>query len=67
MFFAFIFTKCVVNLHAAEEPWTEQLSRQFDEIKMRLDNLDKQQKEIQAKDDKILEELERVRVWSRRR
>lgn len=56
-----------VDLFAVEEPWTDQLNRQFDEIKTRLDTLQAQQEEIQEKNDKILEELDRVRVWSRRR
>ena len=43
------------------------LQAQIEELKTHLENIEKQQKDIQDKDDKILEELDRVRVWSRRR
>lgn len=43
------------------------VQNQLDEIKSRLANLEKGQQEISAKDDKILEELDRLRIWVRRR
>lgn len=53
-------------LQAAEEPWTEQFMREFRQIKKQIENLEKQQAEILEKEDKILEEIARVRIWSRR-
>lgn len=53
-------------LQAAEEPWTEQFMREFREIKKQIENLEKQQAEILKKEDRILEEIARVRIWARR-
>ncbi|HNX69574.1 MAG TPA: hypothetical protein PLL75_06400 [Candidatus Omnitrophota bacterium] len=55
-----------VNAFAAEEAPAGP-SRELTEIKGRLENIEKQQQELSAKDDKILEELDRLRVWVRRK
>jgi hypothetical protein len=52
---------------AEEEPWTDRFLREFDGVKTRLAALEEQQKEILAKEDKILEELDRIRIWTRRK
>jgi hypothetical protein len=59
---------CVFPALAAEEkPSSEQLKSDLGEIKARLTTIEQQQKEILAKEDKIFEELERVRVWVHKR
>ena len=50
-----------------EKPWTEQLKGDLTDIKARLATLEERQKEIIDKEDKILEELERVRIWVHRK
>ena len=53
---------------AAEEmPWTEQLKGDLADIKTRLATLEERQNEIIAKENKILEELDRVRIWVHRK
>ena len=52
---------------AEAKPRTDQFSSDFEEIKTRLAALDAQQKEILAKEDKILAELDRVRIWVHRK
>lgn len=51
---------------AAEGGASEQSQSQLEDIKARLENIEKLQQELAAKDQKILEELERLRVWVRR-
>ncbi|MBU9889204.1 MAG: hypothetical protein KTQ49_04990 [Candidatus Omnitrophica bacterium] len=51
----------------AEGAPNEALQRQLDDIKTQLENLEKGQQEIAAKDDKILQELDRLRIWVHRR
>ena len=52
---------------AEEKPWTEQLKNDLSDIKTRLATLEERQKEIISKEDKILEELDRVRMWVHKR
>jgi hypothetical protein len=53
---------------AAEEKFSpEQWKSELGEIKTRLANLEAGQKEILAKEDKILAEVERVRKWVHKR
>ena len=52
---------------ASEDGRADAIQVQFDEIKTRLENVEKQQQEIAAKDDKILEELDRLRIWVHRK
>lgn len=52
---------------AEEKPRAGQLSSEFEGIRSRLAALDQQQKEILAKEDKILEELDRIRIWVHRK
>jgi len=49
----------------AEESWTDQMKRQFDDIKMRLDLLEQQNKNILDQKDKTLKGLEQVRIQMR--
>ena len=56
------------QLFAADEsPWTQQLKNDLSDIKTRLTTLEERQKEIIAKEDKILEEVDRVRIWVHKR
>ncbi len=53
---------------AAEETFsTEQLKSELTDIKTHLETLEERQKEIIAKEDKILEEVDRVRIWVHKR
>lgn len=52
---------------AEEKPWTEQFLSQFEEIKARLANIEKQQQDIAAKEAVILEKLDQLRVWVHRK
>ena len=52
---------------AEEKPWTDQFLSEFDELKTRLANVEKQQQEIVAKDNEILEKLDQLRIWVRRK
>jgi hypothetical protein len=52
---------------AEENPGTEQLKGELSEIKTRLTAIEERQKEIIAKEDKILEEVDRVRIWVHKR
>jgi len=52
---------------ADEQAGAEQMRSDISDIKTRLAALDQQQKEILAKEDKILEELDRVRIWVHKR
>jgi hypothetical protein len=54
-------------LAAEEKSLTEQMKGDLSEIKTRLSSLEERQKEIIAKEDKILEELNRVRIWVHRK
>lgn len=38
----------------------------LEEIRLKLENIERLQQELAAKDEKILEELDRLRVWVRR-
>lgn len=51
---------------AGEESGTS-LAGDLSMIKARLETLEGQQKEILAKEDKILEELDRIRIWVHRK
>lgn len=56
------------HAYAVEEnSWTEQQKADLNDIKTRLATLAEQQKEILAKEDRILEELDRVRIWVHRK
>jgi hypothetical protein len=46
---------------------TGQLRNDLKEIKARLATLEERQNEIIAKEDKILEEVDRVRIWVHRK
>ena len=52
---------------AEEKSGTEQWKSDLSDIKTRLAALDAQQKEILSKEDKILAELDRVRIWVHKR
>ena len=52
---------------ADEEPGTDQVKSDLGDIKTRLATLEDGQKEIIAKEEKILEELDRIRIWVHRK
>gem|GEM_PF-3227895 len=52
---------------AEENLGFEQLKTDLEGIKARLATIEEQQKEILAKEDKILTELDRVRIWVHKR
>ena len=69
---AFLFVLLVLTASATasgfaaeEKPWTEQFLSEFSGIKTRLADVEKAQQDILAQKDKILEELDRLRVWVR--
>ncbi len=53
--------------NAADSAANDPLQGQFGEIKTRLEAVEKSQQELSAKDDKIIEELDRLRVWVHRK
>ena len=53
--------------HAEETPGIEQLQSQLEDVKTRLTNIEKQQQDIAAKDDQILEKLDQLRIWVHRK
>ena len=65
----FLFLICFAGgAWAAEDvSWTDRFSNELKEIREKLDNVEKQQREILSKEDKILEELNRVRIWVHKR
>lgn len=52
---------------AAEDAPDSRFQPQLEEIKTRLGHIESLQQESAAKDEKILEELDRLRVWVRRK
>jgi len=52
---------------AKDEAANERISRQLEEIRSRLDVVEKNQQTILEKEDKILEEVNRVRIWVHRK
>ena len=50
-----------------EKPLAEQWKGDLSDINSRLTTLEEQQKEIIAKEDSILEELDRIRIWVHRK
>lgn len=54
-------------LAASENSGTGQTKSDLANINTRLAALEEQQKEILSKEDKILEELDRVRIWVHRK
>ena len=50
-----------------ENPGAEQLKSDLSDIKTRLTTLEGQQKEIIAKEDQMIEELDRIRIWVHRK
>lgn len=52
---------------AEEKPWTDPFLSEFAGIKSRLAAIEEQQKQILAKEDEILAELNRVRIWVHKR
>ncbi|OQA57572.1 MAG: hypothetical protein BWY42_00419 [Candidatus Omnitrophica bacterium ADurb.Bin277] len=61
----------VLTVHAAQEegdePWMDRFFREFANIQTRLDKIEERQQEILDKEDKLLAELDRLRVWVHRR
>lgn len=56
------------QVFAAEETsWTEQMRGDLSDMKTRLTSLEERQKEIITKEDNILEELDRIRIWVHRK
>lgn len=50
-----------------EKPWAEQFLGEFSKIKTRLADVEKAQQDILTQKDKILEDLDQLRVWVRHR
>lgn len=57
----------VTVARAEEKPWTDQFLNEFAEIGTRIENIEKQQQEILAKDKEILERLDQLRIWVHRK
>lgn len=66
---AFLFAACFffTEAFAQEKPRVEPMANELVEIKTRLANIEKQQQEIVAKDNVILEKLDQLRVWVHRK
>jgi len=65
---AFAMLLTAVPAFAANEGASdERLFRELESIKTRLVTVEQQQQQILAKEDKILEELDRVRIWVHRK
>ena len=58
---------CFLPHAFAEDNGTDKITSQFSSIETRLANLEKGQQDILAKEDKILEELDRIRIWVHRK
>lgn len=69
MIFLFLFTTAfsLAGGYAAETPSDTKLQSELAEVKARLANVEKQQQEIVAKDNMILEKLDQLRVWVHRK
>lgn len=50
---------------AAEEPWADQLTREFEGLKTRLADAEQTNQDILAQKDEIIEETKRLRIWVR--
>ncbi len=59
-------TICQVAV-AQEEPWTIQFLREFEQIKQRLIQVENQRQEILTQQDKIIKELDMLRIQIHRR
>lgn len=57
----------MAEVRAEENPGTAQFKNDFEEIKARLANVEKQQQDIVAKDNLILDKLDQLRVWVHRK
>jgi hypothetical protein len=68
LFFVLIFSGPFFAVGFAEEkPGADQLMNQLEEVKTRIENIEKQQQEIVAKDNDILEKLDQLRIWVHRK
>ena len=52
---------------ADDKLWVDQVKNDLGDIKTRLTAIEERQKEIIAKEDNILEELDRIRIWVHRK
>ncbi len=66
-FLLFSLVPVLAVAHAEEPSSTDQSQSDFSEIKTRLANVERQQQEIVAKDEQILEKLDQLRVWVHRK
>jgi hypothetical protein len=66
-FFLILSGFVLAETRAAEESPEGQFRREFEAINTRLTNIEKQQKDIAAKDDLIVEKLDQLRVWVHRK
>ena len=68
LFFLVLFSApFFANGLADEKPLTDQFLSEFEELKTRLANVEKQQQEIVTKDNEILDKLDQLRIWVRRK
>ena len=68
LFLLFVFlVPCVTVVRAEENAGNDQILGQFEEIKTRLANVEKQQQELADKDNEILAKLDQLRVWVHRK
>ena len=57
----------VIEARAEENPSTDHVLGEIEDIKTRLTNVEKQQQEIADKDNEILAKLDQLRVWVHRK
>ena len=67
LFFLFLFSCFFLSQAFAEDNGTDKMTSELTAVETRLANLEKGQQDILTKEDKILEELARVRVVAHRR
>lgn len=48
-----------------DEPWTDRFLSEFEGIKTQLSGIEQAQQDILAQKNKIIEEIDRTRVWAR--
>ena len=67
--FVFLFSSAffLAEGRAEENPGRAQLLSEIEQIKTRLASVEKQQQDIIAKDNEIIEKLDQLRIWVHRK
>jgi len=65
LFFGVLIAFSNTSFAVEEKPGAEKYLSEFEGIKMRLESIEQTQKDVLTQKDKIFEEIDQVRVWSR--